>query len=699
MPSFLTLSNLLDWLSAHPLLAGFVVFLIALTESLAIVGWIVPGAVLMFAIGALIATGYLSFWPMTVWAIAGAIAGDGLSYWLGYYYKQRLTRIWPLSRHPDLLARGTAFFYRHGGKSILFGRFIGPLRPLLPAIAGMFGMSTWHFVVTNVISAMAWAPLYLLPGIAFGMSLELATEVAGRMVVLLITLCVLLIMLLWLMRRCYAWMAPKMDYLMARMMYWSRQHPLAGELPDALVNPNHPEARGLTILALLLVLSVVGFAGLTQAMTKHLIPGSFDKLIFHGLQNLRTPFTDGIMVWVTGLGDTQILFTLTAITSVWLIWHQDWRSLWHWLLALLFPFSLVHILKVIFEVSRPPLLPALNQSFAFPSGHATLALTVYGFLAVMLAREIAPKHRILLYTGALIIITSIAFSRLYLGAHWLSDVIGGLLLGLAWLTLLGIAYRRHASGPPKAPARVITLGLILLAISSTHTSLQTQQNMALYTPTQQHKVITLQQWLSHQWQALPMARDDLRNLHRHPLSLQWAGKLQDIQQNLFREGWKIPAAIDSTHLLHWLNPNPTIDVIPVLPQVHGGRYETLRLVKYLPNSREVLAIRLWDSGIIVHQANKEIPLWIGNISKLHISRTAWLTYLRTGEEFTRPLEGLTQPLREFSKVIRTHPSLANTHWDGNVILLWPKYIASQIKKVGDPSLPIKPKYRKFKNGW
>lgn len=154
---------MLNWIATHPHWAYFIVALIAFGESLAIVGLIVPGAFLLFGVGALIGSGELSLWPTLFSATIGAILGDGISFWLGYHYRERLVSLWPFTRYPKLVERGMVFFKRHGGKSILFGRFVGPVRPIIPAVAGMMRMSVPKYITINLLSAMAWAPVYLLP--------------------------------------------------------------------------------------------------------------------------------------------------------------------------------------------------------------------------------------------------------------------------------------------------------------------------------------------------------------------------------------------------------------------------------------------------------------------------------------------------------------------------------------------------------
>jgi len=190
-----TIQPLLDWMARNPELAGLIVFLVAAGESLALVGIVVPGVVFMLGIGALVGLDAINLWQALFWAAAGAIVGDWLSYWLGRHFDKQLRHIWPLSRYPALIPRGEAFFERHGGASVFFGRFVGPLRPIIPAIAGIMHMPQGKFYVINVVSAILWAPVVILPGVAFGESIQLANEVFLSLIaviVILITVAVVL---------------------------------------------------------------------------------------------------------------------------------------------------------------------------------------------------------------------------------------------------------------------------------------------------------------------------------------------------------------------------------------------------------------------------------------------------------------------------------------------------------------------------
>lgn len=157
-----------QWVTTHQQHAWWVIFLIAFVESMVILGILVPGLPFMLMLGSLIATGILSPWEVVFWCVAGAVVGDGLSFWIGQHYKYHVLSIWPLSKHPEWVTQGERYFETWGGPSILFGRFFGPLRATVPVLAGILGMNRARFTAWNVLSAMIWAPAYLAPGFFLG---------------------------------------------------------------------------------------------------------------------------------------------------------------------------------------------------------------------------------------------------------------------------------------------------------------------------------------------------------------------------------------------------------------------------------------------------------------------------------------------------------------------------------------------------
>ncbi|WP_262378134.1 phosphatase PAP2 family protein [Pseudomonas sp. WS 5503] len=123
------------------------------------------------------------------------------------------------------------------------------------------------------------------------------------------------------------------------------------------------------------------------------------------------------------------------------MWKRAWRTAAYWLIAIAGASALNSVIKVALHRARPgKLLYSGWSAFSFPSGHSTVNVVLYGFLAFLIARDFHPAWRLVVALSAAILIFLIASSRLYLGAHWFSDVIGGLAFRPAWLALLGLSY-------------------------------------------------------------------------------------------------------------------------------------------------------------------------------------------------------------------------------------------------------------------
>ncbi|MCB1877345.1 MAG: phosphatase PAP2 family protein [Chromatiales bacterium] len=661
------LKPLLDWITQNPVWAGVVVFLLSLAESLAVVGVLVPGVALMFGVGALIGLGHLGFWEMATWAVAGAVAGDGISFWLGRRYREQLRGIWPFSRHPAMLEQGERFFSRWGGKSIIFGRFVGPVRAVIPLVAGMMDMPPTRFLFANIASALAWAPAYLIPGMLFGASLELAAEVAGRLVVVLLIVLVLLWFAAWLAHRLFNLMQPRARNLLAGFLTWAERHPLAGQLAASLGDPNHPEARGMAALATVLLLSVLLF-GASVAMTQGGAT-SWDQTVYAFFQSLHTPTFNNLMVSFTQLGDGATVIPLVLVVLAYL-WLRGRRfAAGHWVAAVGFGILASLVLKLGFGSQRPPVGELVMHSYSFPSGHSLNAVTVYGFLAVLLARELSPARRWIPYGMATVLIAGIALSRLYLGVHWLSDILGGIGLGLVWVSLLGIAYgSRHTQAVGFRGLFLTSLATLLL-IGGIYIARDHSSSMERYLPPPSSATMNHEQWLSTDWRQLPEWRDDLRSTHNHPFTLQWAGKLDAITATLERHGWKPAKPFTAGSVLSLLNPNQALEHMPILPQVHDGRHESLLMSKQVRGFGRIV-VRLWNAGIALQPG--DTPLWIGNVSDQFVRRPArMLAYPKTAPDFNGPLTVLAPDLRGWSVTEKRRQGTNAPGWDGRLLLIQP----------------------------
>jgi len=661
------LAWIVDWINQYPILTGVFIFSIAMLESLVLVGIPVPGAMLIISFGALVALGYLDFTTTMLLCIGGAIAGDGISFWIGYRYQKQLKNIWPFKYFKSQLKTGEDFFRKHGGKSIVFGRFVGPVRAVIPTIAGMMGMSPMRFTIINVLSAIAWAPAYLFPGMVFGASLELASEVAIRLVALIITVIITLLIMRWLLRRIFRYFQPRADLIIGRTLHWARKHRIIGPAVQALVDPRQPESPALLFFALILILSGLGFFFIIDSLAGQ--PATIDQRVYEMMLSLRTPWMDQFMIWITMLGDTFVITGITVIVLAWLLYRRNIPAALHWGAAMIFGAILIRVLKITLHIPRPdPTLFPLTSHYSFPSAHSTMAMLLYGFLSIIISREIRDDKRIHVYVVSGIIISLIAMSRLYLGAHWLSDVIGGLTLGLIWITLLGIAYRRHPSAAlPVRSLFTVTIGAVLLT-AITHWHLNFDRESQRYTEKADMPMQQLSDWPANDWQTLPAFRNDLANTSVYPFNIQWNGSIATIRKTLTANGWVDALQLTLPSSMKWLSKQTPISERPILPQVHKGKHETMALSYYDKDSNTLWLIRFWPSNSSWN--NK--PVWLGQIATMQTkSFLSLFHYPVTRHDFTTPLELLRQQLKQLKiiRVYRKTDSMDLSRWNGEILLL------------------------------
>jgi len=656
-----TLQPLLDWLSDHPGWSSLVVFLIAFAESLLLVGLLFPGTVIMFGIGTLVAVGVLDLWTTLGWAAAGAVAGDGISYWLGYHYKDRLRVMWPINRYPNLVQRGEQFFLRHGGKSVLFGRFVGPVRPVLPAVAGMLGMNPVRFVTIDILSGIAWAPGYTLPGVVFGASLGVASEIASRLAVLALAVVAILWFTAWLVHRVYSFLQPRANQILERLLHWGATHRYAGTVVTSVLDPQQSEVRGLVILGATLVgtaliLVTAGHALFGPALTLG------NKAVFQILQGLRVPWADRLMVFVTELGSAMVLLSISIVVIAWLSWRRIWLAVIHCVSAAAFAF----VLTIALGWSREA--PSEILSAAWASGPVVMSTILYGLLAVMVTQGLRGVRRWVPYALAGTLIVAIMLSQLYLGTAWLSQVTAGVFLALLWITILGAAYRFHVA-VPVAPHRLSAVAVTTLLIATAlQISLHYQRDVARLGLHRSITPMDSMAWWETAWQSLPTYRIDLEGRGKQPLTVQWSGSLTVLSTHLQQNGWRVPPQLTGRTILQWLRPAPPLRELPLLPQAHDGRFDVLRLVHSTGDPQHLAVLRLWAANSILREPAD--LLWIGTVTLVHSStHIPWLTVPITGADFDTPLNIMQATLSGLDWKIVRRRTTQDLPWNGSVMLI------------------------------
>jgi membrane protein DedA with SNARE-associated domain len=595
---------LVAWISAHPLAAGGLVFLIAFCDALAVVGIVVPALPLLFAIGVMIGLGHVSGPYALAAAACGAFAGDALSFWIGHRFGPHLREMWPFSRYPQLLDRGERMFRRHGSKGILIARFVGAVRPFVPAVAGMLRMPLRRYLPMSAFAAIAWAGCFLAPGWLFGASYDAVAAVADRLALALLALLAALALAWAAVLYTWRWFAGHADRLLARLLRWSRAHPRLGRYAAAMVDPNRPESASLLVLAaMLLAIGWAGFAWLAAVLARG-GPLLLDRWIDASMRALRNPLADRLMAALASFGDREVLLPACALALLWLLWRKRWMAAAHWLAALGFGFALTALLGAAIHMPAPP---GATAAFGFPSIAVTMATIAFGFFAILIARELPGRRRVWPYLLAAVLVAMLGFARLYLGMHWLSDIAGGALLGIAWLLLLGLAYRRHvARSFWMRPLAWTFYGAFALAALWHAPRAATPLLVRLESPSSAPQSVDADAWWNG-FASIPMHEA------RRTLDVQVAGSLETLAKHLREQGWREQRQANWVDVLGLLDEERAAKEQPVLPGTLEARAETLLLRRPGPSPDTVRVLRVWRAPARLGDGT---PLWLGSTQTL-----------------------------------------------------------------------------------
>ena len=450
-------------LGLHGGVALAMVFLLPALESSAFVGFVFPGEVGVLLGGVLASQHRVSLVAVLAAGVAGAVLGDSVGYEVGKRWGRRLLQ-GSVGRFlkAEHLERAERYLRSRGGKAVFFGRFTAALRVLVPGLAGMSGMPYRRFFAYNAAGGTVWATDFALAGYLAGNSWPKVEHIAGRATLVLLLVAVLAAGIVVAAR----WAGRHRDRLLAALSAQLERPPVARlraryqRQIDFLARRLRPGgAFGLSLTASLVAL--VGVGWVVGAIVQDVIVGDgsirFDQPVLRWFARHREPWlTTGIRV-VTVAGSSAFLIPLVLATGA-SYWHRQRTSRPLLLLAAAYggSFSLSQSIKTLTARARPPAALAAGHfpGPSFPSGHATQAAAVYGVLAAVVAST-TPRwaHKVWVWAGAVAITAVVGITRLYLGAHWLTDVLGGWALGSLWLLLVlassqAIAGRRAAASIP-----------------------------------------------------------------------------------------------------------------------------------------------------------------------------------------------------------------------------------------------------------
>jgi membrane protein DedA with SNARE-associated domain/membrane-associated phospholipid phosphatase len=439
-------------------LVGVMAFL----ETGAFVGLVAPGETVVIAAGVIAGQGEVDLIPLIGLVWTCAVLGDTTSFYIG----RRLGRRF-LERHGprvkithERLEQVEGYFDRHGGKTILIGRFIGLVRALAPFIAGASGLTYRRFLPYSVVGTGLWATVFCVLGYVFWRSFDRVAHYAGQAILgfgLTVGVIVGVVVAYRRRRDIHAWLlahegnpfvrpllvfgrrvmqpvvrvvAPEARFL------WNRLTP--GELGLELTTTLAIGGIGLYVFALYVVI-LSGDPGLTP----------FDQSFLDVSGDLRSATLTDIAKAVSDLGALPTCIGVIVATSIVLAARGRLAEV----VVLAGGFALIYVAVQITKagIDRPrPAAPLIDTTgSSFPSGHAAYS-TAWVAAALMFTRRLGLASAALV-TAAVVLATAIGLSRIYLRAHLWSDVAGGWGLGVGIFGLLAVIviiveHMRHNGG-------------------------------------------------------------------------------------------------------------------------------------------------------------------------------------------------------------------------------------------------------------
>lgn len=605
------LHPLLVWLHLHPTWAGVVTFLITFFESLAIVGLFIPGSVTLSAIGGLVGSGVVPAAPIFAWAIFGAILGDGLSFWIGYRYHKVIRNAWPIRRFPKLLTKGERFFEKHGGKGLFLGRFVGPMRPVMPLIAGMLRVSPRKFLMVEMLSGLLWAPVYMLPGIIVGAAAaHFAPHQALRYIGILLAVLFIIWLLFWLsqliVRLCVNHWNALFDSL------WQKTRISAPKIYAFLYEHEHPNSsRPLSVLTFALLFGLIFFLFVICIMSHSTWLINLNMATSAFFQSLHTQPLANAAIFISAIfGKYSVILMTSACLALYLFIRKDVHALFYLIVTIAMAVGCTLLFKHLVHFTRPSLVLNPPVTFSFPSGHTLMGFLFYGYLAFLMAHNNSNSWRKIIYRLTALLVSLIAISRLYLNVHWLSDIVGSILLATCILSFIVLFYRCRERCNRYQNIWLLTLVIIGQAIFGTAYYYKHVNNLRHDTLLKQtrHYVDNVHWWQS-KISLLPVYKNNRLGQPSQLLNVQWLSNVATIKASLQQHGWEIAHPLSVKALKSQLM-GKDVTIVSPLPEVYQHQKPVLVMVKKTTVKGAYLILHLWKANLA---ASKD-HLYIGSVS-------------------------------------------------------------------------------------
>jgi membrane protein DedA with SNARE-associated domain/membrane-associated phospholipid phosphatase len=441
-----------------------VVAVAAFLETGAFVGLVAPGETIVLAAGVVAGQGEISLLPLIGLVWLSAVLGDSTSFYIGKRLGRRfLERHGPRVKITEArLQQVESYFERHGGKTILIGRFIGLVRALAPFIAGSSGLPYRRFIPYSIVGTGIWATLFCTLGYLFWRSFDKVANLVGQAIFGFgVTVAVIVGVVVAYRRRheISAWFTEHERHPLVRPLL-AVARPVHRRVVRPVTHVAMPYVRflfdrvspgslGLELTTLLAIAGVGIFVFVAYLSVIHGDPGPtpLDTELLELGDRIRNDMLVDVAKLVTSLGAFPLVAVLVLATAVLLVTRKRYAEALVLVLGLALIFVAVNVTKEALGRERPGGAFVGTSGHAYPSGHAAYA-TAWIAVAVALTRRLRLVTSGVLVFIALAITVAVGASRVYLRAHWASDVSGAWGLGVGiFATLAAVAlvveYIRH----------------------------------------------------------------------------------------------------------------------------------------------------------------------------------------------------------------------------------------------------------------
>ena len=407
------------------------VFGLILLES---AGLPLPGETMLVMSAASAAGGHLSVFGVILSAALGAVIGDMGGYWIGRKGGSVIFKRILGSAYEEHLVKGQVFFNRYGAASVFLARFVPVVRVIAANLAGISAMRFQTFSFYNAAGGLAWSIVMGSIGYFFGSNLPFLELIMRRFGVGLVISIGIISFAIWSARM---FIRNENKSKIALERFTRRIKSMRPQ--DWLMKRFSVNQQRLLFFVGGLLLTLF-FGWMFGALAEDVI-----------MKDSITIYDIGIGRWLLAHAtedSSEFFFVVTQLASLWVIGFgslalSGWlvlRKQWSALIALVMSIGggvlLNLLLKNIFLRQRPDFPNAFyhESGYSFPSGHAMMSVLFYGMTSYILINMTKNwKWRVSLGIGALTLILLIGFSRLALGVHYLTDVLGGWSAGLTWL--------------------------------------------------------------------------------------------------------------------------------------------------------------------------------------------------------------------------------------------------------------------------